>query len=154
MALTENKRVQLIRPDLAVKRTVPADAGTYYIGQIVLAGPASNTVKPISGSTEVSAQVAGIVLTEQTVAAGEKLDFFANAYVVGFDGVASGSGFTNSEVNKLAWSADGATVYDAQSGATNAHIVGRFQGFTTQANGQSCSTFLIATPSALSGSTV
>lgn len=128
MALTASKKIQSLRSDLRVKRVFAADAGTYYAGEIVIFGPASGTAKPISGSAESGVQVVGIVANEQVIAtAGDNLEVEAGYFVL------SGSGFTNDEVNKIAYSNSSTAVYDAHSAGY--HAIGRFKGFTTVGNG-------------------
>jgi hypothetical protein len=137
MALTENKKLQQSTDGVRVKRSAPADSGTYYVGELLMVGVASNTVKPISGSTEPGTNVVGVVTKQQTVAQGETLEFEAGWFVL------SGSGFTHAENGKLAWAIAPTTIYDAQSGATNAQLVGKFRGFTTPNNGSNNAVFEI-----------
>lgn len=137
MALTENKKLQTLRPDLRVKKSFPADSGTYYVGEIVMVGAASNTAKPLSGSSEAGTQVVGVVTEQQTVAQGGTLEVEAGYFAL------SGSGFTHNEVGKLAWAAAPTAIYDSQSGATNAQVVGRFRGFVTPGNGSNNAIFEI-----------
>lgn len=146
MALTADKKLQTLRPDLRVKKVFPADAATYYVGEIIMVGAASNTAKALSGSTEPATQVVGVVCNKQTVAAGGSLEVESGYFVL------SGSGFTQNEVNKLAWAIAPTTIYDAQSGATNAQCVGRFRGFTTPGNGSNNAIFEIGT--VVSGTTL
>jgi hypothetical protein len=130
MALTADKKLKTLRPDLLVKRSFPADAATYYVGEIIMVGAASNTAKAISGSTEPATQVVGVVTKNQVIAnAGDKLEVSAGHFVM------SGSGFTQNEVNKLAWAQDSTTVYDAQGSTTNGQVIGRFRGFSVTNNG-------------------
>ena len=146
MALTANAKLITLRPDLRVKKQFPADAATYYVGEIIMVGAASATAKALSGSTEPATQVVGVVCEQQTVAAGEKLTVESGYFVL------SGSGFTANETNKLAWAIAPTAVYDAQSGATNAQCIGRFRGFTTPGNGSANAVFEIGT--VVSGTTL
>lgn len=146
MPLTENKKLQTLRDDLRVKKSFLADAGTYYIGEIVMAGAASGTVKPLSASTEPATQVVGVVCKQQTTVAGDYLEVEAGYFVL------SGSGFTQNETGKLAWAAAPGAIYDSQSTVANAQCIGRFRGFTVVANGTNNAVFEIGnTPS---GSTI
>lgn len=121
MALTADRKIEALAPHFRVKTSAPSDSGTYYAGEILIAAPESNTVKPISGSSESGVQVCGIVTKQQTVAQGETLEFEYGLFVL------SGSGFTNDEVGKIAYSDSSTAVYDAHSAGY--HAIGRFKGF-------------------------
>lgn len=133
MPLTENQKLQTLRTDTRVKRSYPADAGTYYVGERIMVGPASNTAKPISGSAESGVQIVGIVCKQQTVAQGEYLEVEAGPFVL------SGSGFTNKDTNKPAYADSSTIVYSAH--AAGRHLLGRFRGFTVVGNGSSNAVF-------------
>jgi len=123
MALTSDQPLQTLRSDLRVKKSFPADAATYYVGELIMVGAASNTAKAISASVEPATQVVGVVCEHQVVlVAGDPLTVESGYFVL------SSSGFTNNEVNKLAWASSSTAVQDTQG--SNLQVIGRFKGFT------------------------
>lgn len=81
MALTEDTLVYVYGNDL-IKFSNAAAEGTYYVGEKVMHDPADGYVKPVSGSDVADVTTAGVVLKQQTVSAGEKIEFYKGTFAL------------------------------------------------------------------------
>lgn len=79
--------------DRQFKRNCAAEAGTYYVGELVMRDPASDTVMPVSASTTAGMVVAGMVTRQQVIAnTGDNLEFKCGEFAFKPSGSVPGTG--------------------------------------------------------------